>query len=291
MHIATFLFGMTAIIGKLISLNEFNLVWHRMLIASLAFLLIPSFWKNLKLISRKHLYIFLANGIIVALHWVTFYGSIKVNNNASLTLACFGTVSLFAAFLEPMILKTKFKQSEIILGFAVLLGLGFIAFANPEKDFSLHSNYIIAIILALISSFFAVIFTVINKKYIEDNNPLVVTWAQMTGGFIFLTLLLPLVFHFNISFQFTPNFYDTILLVIIAIICTNMAFSLEVESLKQMSAFTSNLILNLEPIYGIIVAIIIFNENEFLNFWFYVGTVIITSSIFIHAFFNKRRHL
>ena len=289
MHIATFLFGMTAILGKLITINEFNLVWYRMLIASLAFLLIPSFWKHIKKISKKELNIFFINGIVVALHWLTFYGSIKINNNASLTLACFGTVSLFAAILEPIILKTKFKKSEITLGFAVLFGLGFIAYANPDKDYSLNSNYIIAINLALISSLLAVIFTIINKKYIKENNPLIVTWAQMTGGFLFLSLLLPFVIHSGMEFQFFPNVKDTILLIIMAILCTNIAFSLEVESLKNMSAFTSNLILNLEPIYGIVAAIIIFKENKILNFWFYLGASIIVVSVFAHGFYSKKK--
>ncbi len=288
MHLATFLFGMTAILGKLISLNEFNMVWHRMLLASLVFLFVPSFWKNIKKTPKRIIFIFLLNGIVVALHWITFYGSIKINNNASLTLACFGSVSLFAAILEPLILKTGFKKSEIILGLVVLLGLAFIAFANPSQNYSLNSNYIQAINLALVSSVFAVLFTIINKKYIADHHPVVVTWAQMSGGFLFLSLLLPFVLNWGIQFDFFMSKMDFLWLFIMVVFCTNLAFSLEVESLKKMSAFTSNLILNLEPVYGIIAAIIIFNENKLLNIWFYLGATVIVSSVFIHAFLKKK---
>ena len=288
MHIATFLFGMTAIIGKLISLNEFNMVWHRMLITSFVFLLIPAFWKNIHKIPKKILGIFFLNGVIVAIHWVTFYGSIKVNNNASLTLACFGSVSAMAAVLEPLILKQKFKKSELILGLIVLIGLAFIAFADSNSSFSLGSKYFQAIVLALISSFFAVVFTIINKKYIQEYNPMVVTWAQMTGGFLFLTLMIPLVLHNDIPFQSIPSAKDGLWLVILALACTNIAFSLEMESLKNMSAFTSSIILNLEPVYGIFVAIFLFKENELLNEWFYVGTLIVIISVFAHAYVNRK---
>lgn len=289
MHIATFLFGMTAILGKLISLNEFNMVWHRMLIASVLFMFFPKFFQVLKNTSRKTILIFLANGIIVAIHWLTFYGSIKIYNNASLTLACFGSVSLFAAILEPLILKKKFSKSEIILGLFVLFGLVLLAKANPENDFSLGSNYIKAIIIALISAFLAVIFTIFNKKYIGDNDPNVVTWAQMFGGFIFLSICLPFVLKTGYAFEFIPSKLDILWLVILGFLCTNIAFALEMKALKQISAFTSSMILNLEPLYGIIAAIVIFKENETLNNWFYLGAIIIIISVFVHAYISKKK--
>ena len=123
MHIATFLFGMTAILGKLIQLNEFNMVWHRMLLASVLFFFFPNFIQALKNTPKQVISRFLLIGIIVALHWLTFYGSIKANNSASLTLACFGSVSIFAAIFEPIILKTKFRLLELFIGFFILIGL------------------------------------------------------------------------------------------------------------------------------------------------------------------------
>lgn len=288
MHIATFLFGMTAILGKLISLNEFNMVWHRMLLASIVFMLVPSFWKKIKSIPNKIIGIYLLNGIVVALHWLTFYGSIKINNSASLTLACFGSVSIFASIIEPLVFKVRIKKSEIALGLFVLLGLVFIAKANPDDHFTLSSNYMQAIILALISAFLAVIFTVVNKKYIADYSPSVLTWAQMLGGTIFLSIIMPFIVKTGISFQFIPSALDIFWLLVLVVICTNVAFSLEMKSLKNMSAFASSIILNLEPVYGIIAAILIFKENETLNIWFYAGAVVVISSVFLHAYYSKK---
>jgi drug/metabolite transporter (DMT)-like permease len=252
------------------------------------FLLVPTFWKNIHKIPKKIIGIFFLNGVVVALHWLTFYGSIKINNNASLTLACFGSVSTMASVLEPLILKQKFKKSELLLGMIVLVGLVFIAFADPNGKFDLGSTYFQAIILALVSSFFAIIFTIINKKYIQEYNPIVVTWAQMTGGFLFLTLMIPFVIHNGIQFQLVPSTGDGIWLIILAVLCTNIAFSLEIESLKKMSAFTSSIILNLEPVYGIFVAIFLFKENEMLNQWFYIGASIVIISVFAHAYFTRK---
>lgn len=288
MHIATFLFGMTAIIGKLIQLNEFNMVWHRMLITTVVFMLFPPFWKAYRNTPKPKLRIFFFNGFLIALHWLTFYGSIKVNNNASLTLICFGSVSLFTAILEPIMTKTSFKKSQFLLGFAVLVGLVFIALGNPSGDYSLQSNYIKAINLALASSLLAVLFTIFNKKHIGNTNPLVATWAQMLGGFVLLSILLPFVFAVDIPFVWNPSSIDWFWLILLSVVCTNLAFSLEVQSLKRISAFTSSLILNLEPVYGIIVAIIVFQENKLFNTWFYMGTTIIIASVFLHGFLKKR---
>lgn len=288
MHIATFLFGMTAILGKLIQLNEFNMVWHRMLLASVLFFFFPNFIQALKNTPKQVISRFLLIGIIVALHWLTFYGSIKANNSASLTLACFGSVSIFAAIFEPIILKTKFRLLELFIGFFILIGLFFIAKASPDSDFSLQSNYFKAIVLALISALLAVIFTILNKKYIANYNPLVATWAQMTGGFIFLTFLLPFVLNNGLIFDFFPDKINYLWLFLLAFICTNIAFSLEMKALKNMSAFTSSVILNLEPIYGIIAAFFIFNEREILNQWFFIGTAIILSTVFLQAYIAKK---
>lgn len=288
MHIATFLFGMTAILGKLISLNEFNMVWHRMALASVVFMLVPSFWKKIKIVPNKTIGIYLLNGIVVALHWLTFYGSIKVNNSASLTLACFGSVSIFAAFIEPLVFKVRVKKSEIALGLIVLVGLVFIAKANPDDTFSLSSNYVQAIILALISAFLAVVFTVVNKRFIADYSPSVLTWAQMLGGTIFLSIIMPFIVSTGVSFVFIPSAIDTFWMIVLVVLCTNIAFSMEMKALKNMSAFASTIILNLEPVYGIIVAIFVFKENENLNAWFYAGAVVVIASIFIHAFYEKK---
>ncbi len=287
MHIATFLFGFTAILGKLISLPSLNLVWHRMWIASFIFLFFPSFFKKLKATSKATKIQFLMIGILVALHWLTFYGCIKVGNSASLALATFGTITLFAALIEPLVFKVKMKKRELFIGILVIVGLIFIAKSNPDEEFSLQSSYIQAMILGIVAAFFAALFSVMNKKYVANNYPTVVTFLQMMGGFIFLTLIVPFMMYKGFTFELIPSTKDIVYLILLAVICTNIAFSLEMEALKNMSAFTSNLILNLEPIYGIALAIAIFAENQMLNVWFYAGAGLIMLTVFIHPILDK----
>ena len=287
MHIATFLFGFTAILGKLISLSSLNLVWHRMWIASAIFLFFPGFFRKLKATSIAVRKQFLLIGILVALHWLAFYGCIKLGNSASLALATFGTITLFAALIEPLVFKVKLKKRELFIGVLVLVGLAFIAKSNPDEEFSLQSSYIQAMILGVVAAFFAALFSVLNKKYVGDNYPTIVTFFQMMGGFIFLTFLIPLMLFNGAEFELIPSWKDVGYLILLAVICTNIAFSLEMQALKNMSAFTSNLILNLEPIYGIALAIVFFAENQMLNAWFYIGAGIITLTVFIHPLMDK----
>lgn len=292
MHLATFLFGFTAILGKAISLASINLVWHRMWLASLIFLFFPGFTKIFKATNKQTKKRFFFIGFLVALHWLTFYGCIKLGNSASLALACFGTIAFFAAFLEPLIIKTPFQKSELFLGVLIIIGLAFIAKSNPDEHFSWQSNYIQAMIMGIVSAFFAALFSVFNKKYIGNHSPTVITFLQMAGGFIFLSVLIPFYVHyFHIDFQFIPNNSDIIYLVLLAVICTNIAFSLEMEALKNMSAFMSNLIINLEPIYGMVLAVILFHENQMLNTWFYIGALIITLTVFLHPAVKNSKKL
>ena len=293
MHIATFLFGFTAILGKLINLGSLNLVWHRMWIAAFVFLFFPNFIKKLKQTAKLVWIQFLLIGSLVAIHWLAFYGCIKVGNSASLALATFGTITLFAAFIEPLVFKEKFKKRELFIGLLVLVGLGFIAKSNPDQVFSWQSSYIQAMVLGVVAAFFAALFSVLNKKYVKDNSPSVVTFFQMIGGFIFLSLLVPYLVFSDVDFQLVPSWNDVLYLLLLAVVCTNIAFSLEMEALKNMSAFTSNLILNMEPIYGIALAIVFFAENQFLNMWFYSGAFIILITVFLHPvmdrYFNEKQ--
>lgn len=287
MHLATFLFGFTAILGKLISLSSLNLVWHRMWLASAIFLFFPGFIRSLKatpVVVRKQ---FLSIGVLVAIHWLTFYGCIKLGNSASLALATFGTITLFAALLEPMVFKVKFKKRELFIGVLVIVGLAFIAKSNPDQQFSLKSSYIQAMIMGVVSAFFAALFSVLNKKYVQENSPTVATFLQMSGGFLFLSLLVPFMIWQGQAFEIIPSWRDIGYLLLLALVCTNIAFSLEMEALKKVSAFTSNLILNMEPIYGILLAILFFAENQMLNTWFYTGAVLIFLTVFIHPVLDR----
>jgi drug/metabolite transporter (DMT)-like permease len=292
MHIATFLFGFTAVLGKLISLNEVNLVWYRMGIASLVFLTFPSLWQNIKKISFKNKLIFLGNGAIVAMHWLTFYGCIKLSNSSSLALACMGCAAAFTSILEPLFLKTKFQKRELALGIVVLIGLYFISIANEGESWTLESNYFVAFLVGIFSVFLAAIFSIVNKKFIQNHHSISVTWLQMTGGFISISLLLPYITkYYDYNFSISLSKEDWFYMLLLAIACTNLAFTLAISSLKQISAFVSNLIINLEPIYGFLLAFIIFKEAELTSPNFLIGASIITISVFVYPIIKKKNIL
>jgi len=292
-HVAVLLFGITAILGKLIAFEETALVWHRLWISVLGLLLIPGVIRGVKNISRKNLLRFCGVGVLVSLHWLTFYGSIKLGNNASITLACLATSTLFTSFLEPAITKSKFQRIELFLGLLVIVGIYFIS--------GVGEFYFEAIIVGLISAFLAALFSVFNKKYIADNNVLSVSIIELFSGFVFLSLALP-IYDGGFDFAKYSLFADNLMseyavfgvhvhsiwyLIVLGLLCTSLAYALSLSALKVLSAFTTNLTINLEPVYGIVLAVVLLGENEDLNFKFYLGTVIILIGVVLHPYLVK----
>ena len=279
LHLAVFLFGFTAILGKLISLEQTALVWNRLWIAVLGLIFIPGVLKGIRQIKKSNLLIFSGIGILVALHWLTFYGSIKLGNSASVTLACLATASLFTSILEPLITKSKFQWIELILGLLVIIGIYFLS--------GVGEAYYWAIIVGLISALLASLFSVFNKKYISGQNSISVSVIELFAGFLFITLAYPLLQTLFPQPQWFPTGYDWIWLLILGLLCTSLAFVLSMESLKELSAFISNLSINLEPVYGIVLAILLLNEDADLNFDFYLGTSIILFSVILHPVITR----
>ncbi|MDI1234269.1 MAG: DMT family transporter [bacterium] len=305
LHIAVFIFGFTAILGKLISADHFTLVWHRMWLAALGFFLIPRFYHSLKATPIKSIITLLGIGVLVAIHWLTFYGSIKIGKSASLTLGCFGLTSTFTSFLEPIIYKRKLDRREIILGLIALLGIGIIAYYSPSESAE-GGNFTLAIIVGVFSTFVAALFSTINSRLTNKIDTKVMSFTELTGGFLFLNILLLFaapfigqwkavlpIHNFNIwPTTLTPQFIhspyaDFIWIAILALVCTNIAFVLNLNAMKKVTAFTANLAINLEPVYGIILAAFILNEHQFLNIQFYIGTAIILSSVVLHSLMKK----
>ena len=305
LHIAVFIFGFTAILGKLISADPFTLVWHRMWLASLGFFLIPQFYKTLKATPLKSIALLLGIGILVAIHWLTFYGSIKIGKSASLTLGCFGLTSTFTSFLEPIIYKRKLDTREMLFGLLALIGIGIIAYYSPSESEE-GGNFTLAIIIGIFSTFVAALFATINSRLTNKIDTKVMAFTEFSGGFLFLTVLLlfakpfigqwttviPLE-NFNLwpttsQPQFINSPYaDIIWIAILALVCTNIAFVLNLNAMKKVTAFTANLAINLEPVYGIVLAAFILQEHAFLNLQFYIGTAIILSSVVLHAVMRK----
>jgi drug/metabolite transporter (DMT)-like permease len=260
-------------------LDEVALVWNRLWIAILGLAFIPGVFKGILLITKKNLLKFVGIGILVALHWLTFYGSIKVGQSASVTLACLATASLFTSVLEPLVTRSKFEWIELLLGVVVIFGIYLLS--------GIGESYYNAIIIGIISAFLAALFSTLNKKYIAGQNTLSVTTIELTSGFLFISLASPFINKFIPQTQWMPIGTDWVWLIILGLLCTSLAFALAINSLKELSAFISNLSINLEPVYGILLAIWLLNEDTILNFNFYLGTSIILLAVILHPILTK----
>jgi len=270
LHIAVFLAGFTAILGKLIELNEGLLVWYRLLLSILLIGVVLVWKKQFKKIEVSDFINIALVGLILACHWVTFYGSVKYSN-ASVAVVCLSAAGFYSSILEPLILKKKLIYAELGLGILSLLGIYII--------FDFHPQYKIGIIFGMLSSLGSALFPIFNKRLLIKFSPRVLTFYEFTGGLFFLTLLLP--FYF-VSFKpayYLPTKIDLFWLMILTVFCTVMAFDFQLNALRKISAFTSNLTYNLEPLYGIVLAFVVFSENKLLNSHFYIGLILIVLAI------------
>lgn len=279
LHLAVLLWGFTAIFGKLISLNELWLVWYRMVLSTVVLWIYLRFTNRLIIPSKKTMWKAAGIGTIICLHWITFYGSIKASN-ISVAISCFSSLALFTALLDPLLNRKKIHLPEILLGLAVIGGIVMI--------FTAQELYITGILLAIASAFLAALFSVLNKQLYYENDPGTISVIELGAGFLFLTLVLP--FYSAASIP-VPSPTDWLWLILLSTFCTSFAFTLGNYALQKLDAFTCNLTVNLEPIYSIILAIIIFKENKELNTGFYMGTLVILSSVVFHTIYkySKRK--
>jgi drug/metabolite transporter (DMT)-like permease len=275
LNTAVFLWGFTGVLGRAITLDSIMLVWWRLLITMLSlWILYLLLGKPRRVPTRSMLMISLI-GTTQALHWVCFYASIKLAN-VTIALTCLSTSALIAALLEPIVVKKKkFDFFEIFLGLFAIAGILVI--------YNTHIRFSAGIIIGLLSALLTVMVSVANKKIIDNYPPEHITLYQLTGGFLGITVLLPvfrLFFHNTFS---VPTPLDWVWLVLLSWVCTILTFFLYIRSLKNISAFTMNLTLTLEPIYGIILAFVIYHENRYLSRWFYLGFALIILAVLFHT--------
>ncbi len=274
LHFLVFIAGFTAILGEAISLGSIALVWHRMLIAFILTFLFLIFRKYDLKINLRDFFNFSLAGIIIALHWITFFEAIE-QSNISITLAMFSTGAFFASLLEPIFFKRKIKPVEIILGCVVICGVFIILKANI--------NSFVGVLLGIVSALLASLFSVFNGKLVQNNNPFLISFYEFLSGVVFI--LLYLIFSDNLSdLTISSVFsYDYLYVFILGSICTAYAFIASIYILKFLSPYTLVLTYNLEPVYGILLAIFIFPDTEKMEFSFYIGTLIIISTIIINS--------
>lgn len=278
MHVAILLWGFTAILGKLITLDEGLLVWYRMLIASVSMLIYLVISRKLKWSSFREVLKISAIGGVIAVHWITFYGAIKASN-VTIAISCFSSVALFTALLDPLLSGKTPRKNEIFLALLVIAGIYII--------FRVQELYFKGIVLSLISALLAALFTILNKRISSKYEPGMLTFMELGTGFLILTAALPVWFQLNNSGFKIPSVSDLIYLGLLSIFCTTIAFTLSLFALRKLDAFTMNLSLNLEPLYSIILAMIIFGEKEMLNGGFLAGSLLIFGTVVIHGVLRR----
>jgi drug/metabolite transporter (DMT)-like permease len=274
LHVAIFLAGFTGVLGKLITLNESLLVWYRMMFSMIILLLLSFFSKKLKWLPIREMAPLVGIGALIAIHWVFFYGSVKYAN-ISVALVCFSAIGFFTSLLDPLFSKRKPITTEIILGLLVMLGIYLI--------FHFDEQYRMGIAFGVVSSFFASIFPILNKKIIGKYDPETISFYELGGGWFSLNFIVPVYLMFMPTVQLLPDLNDLFWLIVLSLFCTVLAFHLSVSSLKHISPFTVNLSYNLEPIYGILLAFIVYKENAYLGYSFYLGFAIIFFTVLIQS--------
>lgn len=281
MHMAIFLWGFTGILGKLITLNEGLLVWYRMLFSGIMMWLVAGKRNNIFKLPLKEALKVCGVGFIVMVHWVTFYGAIKVSS-VSVTLICLSSIALFTTFFEPLISKVKFDYMEFF--FAALCIAGIYTIYHSDKSTAT------GILIALFSSMMSALFTVLNKQLTAKHNPYTISSIELLGGFIGLTIFLPVYLHLFDHGFVLPDMSDTSYLLMLSFFCTVIPWILSLNALNYVTAFTMNLALNLEPVYGILLAIYVIKEHRILSSGFYIGAFIILITVVLHAFYRQRKH-
>jgi drug/metabolite transporter (DMT)-like permease len=281
-HFCVLLWGFTAILGKLITLPALPLVWWRMLLVVAALLLMPKVWRGLRAMPARLIWAYAGIGVLVSLHWLTFYAAIKLSN-ASVGATCIALGPVFLAFIEPWIARRRFDPRELLIGVAVVPGVMMVVGGVPH-------DMRLGIAVGVLSALFVAFFGSLNKRLVEHGDPLTVTFIELGTGTVFLTLLAPFIPHAGPAFML-PDTHDALLLLALSFGCTLLPFALALVALRHMSAFGTQMVTNLEPVYAIVLAIVLLGEQHELDNWFYAGVAVILAAVFMHPLLNRRQRL
>ena len=273
-HGCVVIWGFTAILGKLITLPAFALVWWRMLIVVAALALLPAFWRGIRSLDRRMFAIFAGIGVVVALHWVTFYGAIKLAN-ASVAATCMGVAPILVSLVEPLVTGRRFDWRELAIGIAAVPGVALVVGGTPD-------GMRLGIAVGILSALLVAIFGALNKRYVERGDPLAVTGLELAAGTAFLTLI-ALVVGGDVASLPVPDARDSMLLLLLALACTLFPFALSLVALRQLSAFSAQLAVSLEPVYAVVLAMLLLGEQRELGVQFYLGLAIVLGSVLAHA--------
>ena len=286
-HLCVLLWGFTAILGKLITLPALPLVWWRMGLVTLALLLVPRVWRGLRALPPRLLLAYAGVGVLVALHWLTFYGAIKLAN-ASVAATCMALATVFTAVIEPKLAGRRFSRREVALGLLVLPGVALVV-GGVSTDMR------VGIAVGALSALFVAIFGSLNKRLVDHADPLTVTAVELGAGTLALTLLAPLMPTLFPALAgpllVLPAAMDALWLALLAGACTLFPFALSLVALRHMSAFSAQMAVNLEPVYAIALAMLLLSEQRELTPMFYGGVAIILAAVFAHPLLHPQRRI
>jgi len=278
LHLIVFIWGFTGILGKEISLESDQLVWWRTFIAAIAMGLFALFTGRSLRVERKELLAYIGVGLLTAAHWICFFGSIKVSN-VSTALAIISTTSFFVAIVGPFIRKTSFSILEVVLGIIVIIGLSIIFKFEPDKT--------LGIVLSLAAAFFAAVFSSFNSVLVKKYPPTRIAFYEMSAGMVGVTLYM--LFNGTLDASLLDvGLRDFSLLIVLGTVATAFAFIMGIEVMKVLSPFTCALTINLEPLYTIAIALFLYKEDEYMSPAFYVGSILILSTLFIDVYARKK---
>jgi drug/metabolite transporter (DMT)-like permease len=281
LHIAVLLAGFTGILGRLITLNELMIVFYRLFLTVLSMWVLFSWRKKIQRLPASLIAKIMAVGCVAGLHWLTFYAAIKYAN-VSIALVCFAAIGFFTALFEPLILRRPLNRKELLLGLMTLLGVYII--------FRFDARYTTGIFFGLISAVLASLFPIFNRELLKNTNvESLLVWQQL-GGFICMAGLLPQYMMEEPSMRIWPSLEDLGWLLVLSWICSVWAFQLSAAALKKLSAFTVNLSYNLEPVYGILLAFVLYREDQLLNSSFFWGLGLILVALGLHAWITYSKH-
>src|SRR6186713_1172633 len=268
LHICVVLWGFTAILGKLITLPALALVWWRMLLVTMALACFPRVWRGLAGIPPRLIATYAGIGVVVAVHWLTFYGSIKLAN-ASVAATCMALAPAVTALIEPAITGAKFERHNLLLGILVIPGVALVVGGIPD---SMHLGFWVGVISAAL----AALFNALNKRFLGHHDAMAVTWLELGAGFVLLAAIA----------AFSAP--DGAWLLVLAILCTLIPFAVSLATLRHLSAFTAQLAINLEPVYAIAIAVLFLGEARQLDAMFFLGVAIVLAAVFGHGWLQTR---
>jgi drug/metabolite transporter (DMT)-like permease len=279
LHVCVVLWGFTAILGKLITLPAQQLVWWRMLLVTVALACFPRVWRALKVIPPRQVFVFAGIGGVVALHWLAFYGSVKLAN-ASVAATTMALAPVVTALIEPAITGARFERHNLLLGIAVIPGVALVVGGIPD---AMHAGFWVGVASAAL----AAVYNAFNKRFLGHHDAMGVTWLELGAGFLLIALIGPFMAPAG-SGIVLPSVQDGAWLLVLAILCTLIPFAVSLATLRHLSAFTAQLAINLEPLYAIAIAVLFLGEVKELGLFFFLGVAVVLAAVFGHGWLQTR---